>query len=675
MAIFSKLSVVGIVVVTLLVTPVILNKLYPLDLSRLQDVSKELRTTENQLVYVFQTRDDKWRLKADFHEINPLFLKMLLLKEDHSFWKHGGVSFISLWRAGYQWLLHKKVVSGGSTLTMQVARLLEPRPRTIRTKIIEIFRAYQLERRFSKNQILEIYLTLAPYGGNLEGVRSASWAYFGKGVTHLTPAEASLLAVMPQSPKRWKSRRFSASAQKARDHLLCLAATHHLIDDETLNIALQDPLPSLHIPLPRRLPHLAQRLCTRPSASAVSHCCINLNLQNQIESLAHHSLAAFPPGVNMAILVVYHPRREVLAYLGSADFFNVPRRGQVDFIRAYRSPGSTLKPFIYGFAFEQGMLKPTTYVLDDRLRFGNYLPDNLDKTFRGMITVSDALALSLNIPVVDLLNKIGPKRFLGILDEIGIQPRLPDAHTSPGLSVALGGLGMTLEQLVALYSALAQEGEFSSLKFQKKESLDSTYRLFSALTAAQLTTILSQATIPEFGCGTNRLAIKTGTSYGHRDTWAIGYNAEYTVGIWIGRPDGQPFGTFTGGSLAVPILRQIFKSLPVRLQNITPADMRNIGSDRSPSHREIQVLHKTAPQLLFPVHNTIIEVFDARQPRSVTLSAMGGKRPYTWLIDGIPFSINTWHQKTPWTPQKPGFYSVTLLDFHGQSRSAKIEVQ
>ncbi len=413
----------------ILATGVVLDQVFPPDLSRFHEVSKELHGDGGELLFVSQTEDEKWRLRAGFADVDPLYINMLVAREDRFFWQHYGVNPLSFVRATYQWLSVGKIVSGGSTLTMQVARLLEPRPRTFKSKALQVIRAIQLERRFSKKEILEIYLTLAPFGSNLEGVRSASLAYYGKGPSKLIPSEAALLVALPQSPKLWQRQKFAPATMDARNRVLAQAFETGLVDADTYNVACDDPLPDSRFSMPREVPHLARRLLQGPEGAYT--CTIRAALQSRMESVALSAVRLLPPDVNVAILVVHHPSRKVVSYVGSCDFFDGPRQGQVDFIRAYRSPGSTLKPFIYGMGFDHGLLNPASYVLDDRMRFGAYKPDNFDKTFYGMVTVSDALIYSLNIPAVELLSQIGPMRFLGTLEESGISPRFPIRNHRP----------------------------------------------------------------------------------------------------------------------------------------------------------------------------------------------------------------------------------------------------
>lgn len=644
-----------------------LDHLFPPDMTRFQDVSKELRTEKGQLVHVFLTKDEKWRLQAAFTDIDPLYISMLVTKEDRYFWRHYGVNPLSFLRAAHQWISQGKIVSGGSTLTMQAARLLEPQPRTFKAKIVQILRALQLERRYSKEKILEIYLTLAPYGGNLEGTRSAALAYFGKPASRLLPSEAALLVTVPQSPKLWRAAGFLPLTKTIRNRILTLTVEEQLIDESTYQAALTDSLPNARFSLPREIPHVALRLCTAPQASTVSTCSIHLPLQKRMESIAREALKLLPQDVNIALLVAHHPSHQVKAYVGSADFLDASRHGQVDFIQAYRSPGSTLKPFIYALGFDYGLLKPTSYVFDNRRRFGTYLPENFDRTFYGMVTVSDALNWSLNIPVVGLLNDIGPQRFLGVLEEVGITPKFSDPHSAPGLSLALGGVGMTLEQLVTLYSSLPQNGQVIPLNLTKEDSPEQPYQLISARSAQQVTDILSQTLGNEMGQKISDIAVKTGTSYGHRDAWAVGYNAEYVVGVWIGHPAGSPLGMGTGRTLAVPVLEQAFRFLPTDKKMSALPDKLKIHD--KPMN---QKLYQQSLKMLFPVDATVIESSDSSP---IMLQAMGGKRPYTWLVDGKPFATQIWNPKIPWKPEKPGFYKICILDAQGISESASVEVQ
>lgn len=657
------------------------DSIFPVNISRFQELSIVIAAEDKPLAHVFQTKDEKWRLGTSLNDVDPLFIKQILHREDRYFWLHNGINPFSLLRAAGQWLAHRKVISGGSTLTMQVARLLEPRPRTFSSKIIEILRSFQLEWHFTKSQILQMYLTLAPYGGNIEGIQAASWRYFGKSAQHLSPSEAALLIALPQSPRRYYHHSFTPSALQTRNRILVQLHEAGFFDKATLEAAQDEPLPLQRFDLPRYLPHVAYRLRHLLPHQKKIETTLQVSLQNKIQHLASQALNIYPAGVNIGVLVVHHPTHKVVSYLGSVDFFNVPRQGQIDYIRALRSPGSTLKPFIYGLGFEEGIIHPNTLVSDEGKSYGNYKPSNFDKQFHGMVTIENALLLSLNIPAVTTLQSLGPLKFLGILEEVGITPVFPDRLTPPGLSLALGGVGMTLEQLTLLYASLAQEGEMFSLKFIQNQPPGEVQQLFLPQTAMLLTHILQKSSEIEGDSSLSSVSFKTGTSYGHRDAWVIGYNTSYVVGIWIGRPDGASFGAGTGGSLAVPLMKKIFQVLPsARFSRKALPPAREDSSFQIREVQKVEFRDSTASfqaplQLLFPIHDTVIEAFSGNSsPHSLSLQAVGGKRPYTWVINQAPYVHQVWRPKTVWTPSQKGFYTVTLVDAQGQSKSAHIEI-
>lgn len=677
----AKLLFVMLFFVTSVFLAVVVDYFFPVDTSRFQDISIVVAAEDKPLAHVFQTKDEKWRLGTSLKDVDSCFIKQILYREDRYFWLHNGINPFSLLRATSQWLINGKVISGGSTLTMQVARLLEPRPRTLSSKFIEIFRSFQLEWHFTKSQLLQMYLTLAPYGGNIEGIQAASWRYFGKSAQHLSPSEAALLIALPQAPRRYYHHSFTLSALQARNRILVQLHEAGFFDKATLMAAQDEPLPGQRFALPRYLPHLAYRLKRLLPQQKKIETTVQISLQNKIQHLASQALNIYPSGVNIAVLVVHHPTHNVLAYLGSVDFFSVPRQGQIDYIRALRSPGSTLKPFIYGLGFEEGIIHPDTLVRDDEKTYGNYKPSNFDKEFHGMVTIENALLLSLNIPVVTTLQSLGPLKFLGILEEVGITPVFPDPLKPPGLSLALGGVGMTLEQLTVLYQSLADRGEIASLRFTHNQPKGEAYQLFLPQTAALLTQILQKSSEIEGDSSLSSISFKTGTSYGHRDAWVVGYNASHVVGIWIGRPDGAPFGTGTGASLAVPLMKQIFQILPApRFSRKDLFPVKNasfqIREVQKVGFRDPAVSSQAVPlQLLFPIHDTTIEAFAGNSSfGSVSLQAVGGKRPYTWVINQVPYACQVWRPKTVWTPSQKGFYTITLLDAQGQSKSAHVEI-
>ncbi|MGE3320285.1 MAG: penicillin-binding protein 1C [Candidatus Berkiella sp.] len=541
--------------------------MFPIPLARVKDLST-IVYSDQQPLHVFQTKDDKWRILTTVSQVDPLYLKTLITKEDRYFYLHPGINPFALVRATYQWARYGHVVSGGSTITMQTARLLEPRPRKISSKLIECFRALQLEWHYSKDDILSMYMTLAPFGGNIEGVNAASMSYFQKNPLRLEPHEVALLVALVQSPTRLHPFHYPERASHARAHVLQFMTQNTLIDPA---IAKQQALAALtrtKAKFPREIPHLAWRLKQQFPTKAAIHTTIDLDLQKRVEFLLKSYENYLPSRSNTAILIYDYQLNKPIAYVGSRDFLAEDASGFVDYISAFRSPGSTLKPFIFGLGFDLGLLKPNTYLLDERRRFGAYFPRNFDKDIHGVVTAEEALAMSLNIPVVALLNQIGVMRFIGLLKEAGINPQFPRSLDSPSLAIALGGLGMSLEQLVTLYAGIAREGNLISISYLARDEGTSSHRLFSPQAAKQLTRILT-ADLD----GQHLIALKTGTSYGYRDAWVLGYDNRYVIGIWTGNPDGTPMPLLSARNLVVPLLQRVLTVLPAP----------NLASPLSPS--------------------------------------------------------------------------------------------
>lgn len=646
------------------------DKLYPLQLQRFQDLSTIIYA-DQQPVHVFHTHDEKWRILTKVIQVDPLYIKTLIAKEDKHFRSHPGINPFALMRAAYQWARYQHVVSGGSTITMQTARLLEPRSRKLSSKFIECFRALQLEWHYSKNDILSMYMTLAPFGGNIEGINAASLTYFQKNPARLQPSEVALLVALVQSPTRLHPFHYPDRATKARGSILSFMAEQQLITKEVAALYQLAPLPSTKAKFPREIPHLAWRLKNLFPKQTQIHTTIDLSLQRRVEFLLQSYEAYLPERSNTAIFILDHKLNKPIAYIASRDFYAVEENGFVDYITAFRSPGSTLKPFIFGLGFDLGLLKPDTYLLDERRRFGAYYPRNFDKDIHGMVKAEEALAMSLNIPVVALLNQIGVMRFLGLLKEAGINPQLPRSFESPSLAIALGGLAMSLEQLVTLYGGLAREGKVLPISYVDSESQESGHALFSPQAARQITTILASDLD-----GNHPISLKTGTSYGYRDAWVLGYDNRYVIGIWTGIPDGTPMNAVSASNLVVPLLQKVLTVLPKDTSPTTPIlNAPTLSLKKLTSSNEQQVVHKTLPTLIFPIDGTAIELEKiAERYKPMPLSVTGGKRPYTWLIDGEPLPA-TWQQKHFWTPSKAGYYTIAVVDANGQVDRAEIEIK
>jgi penicillin-binding protein 1C len=621
---------------------------------------------------------------------------MLLAYEDKRFDGHRGVDPLALLRAVGQFLGHGHIVSGASTLTMQTARLLEPRPRTLIAKLIEMGRALQLEERFRKDEILSIYLTLAPYGGNLSGIRAATRFYFGKEPRELSDAEAALLVALPQSPERFRPDRAPAAAKAARDRVLSRLAETGVLSPAVADEARLAALPVGRLPAAFDAPHLAERLVAAAPAAVEIHSAIDGDLQHRVEALATRRQQDLEAGATLAILVVENATHAVRAYLGAGDYFDDRSGGKNDMVRAVRSPGSTLKPFVYGLAFDDLLIHPETIVDDVPMRFGDYAPQNFDHRFHGEMTAREALQLSLNLPAVALLDRIGPARFTGLFRDLGLPLRLPDEVSQPGLPIILGGVGTSLENLVTLYAGLAAGGELRPLRLTSDAPEGDPHRLMSPVAAWYLTNILRETPPPpSWLAGGNRakaplVAYKTGTSYGFRDAWAIGYSADYTVGVWVGRPDGSFSPGRMGRDSAAPILFTVFDQLPWRERRPPappagvliaanaelPAALRRFDAGAIRSGVTSNVAAPGAPRILFPVDGSTVALARRGEAlQSLPLDADGGALPLLWLVNGQRIDSAPFRREAQWLPDGPGQVRITVIDRAGRATSSEVWLQ
>lgn len=547
----------------LVVLPIILflgiwlaDRLWPLPLSQ-ANPARVVVAADGTPLWRFADENGIWRYPVTLNDVSPRYLEALINYEDRWFWDHPGINPLSILRAAGQDLLSGKVISGGSTLTMQVARLLDPHPRTFGGKIRQVWRALQLEWHLSKEQILTLYLNRAPFGGTLQGVGAASWVYLGKSPQHLSYAEAALLAVLPQAPSRLRPDRWPERAQAARNKVLMRMAEQAVWEPQQVKESLEEPVWLAPRQMPQLAPLLSRYLVNRSKEQKITTT-LDAPLQRQLEELALNWKAQLPPRSSLAILVVDHTTMEVRGWVGSADITDQSRYGHVDMVTAIRSPGSVLKPFVYGLALDDGLIHATSLLQDVPRRFGDYRPGNFDTGFHGPVSMSEALVRSLNLPAVQVLEAYGPKRFAAQLRNIGLDLRFPQG-SEPNLSLILGGGGARLDQIVAAYSAFARHGRAAQLRLQPEQPLVER-SLMSAGAAWIIRRILAgeaqpqpDATLPAIV----PLAWKTGTSYGYRDAWAIGINPRYLVGIWTGRPDSTPVAGQFGLGSAVPLLNQV----------------------------------------------------------------------------------------------------------------------
>ncbi|ALG71197.1 penicillin-binding protein [Azospirillum thiophilum] len=663
-----------------------LDRLFPPPLDRLADLSVSVTDRKGQPLRVFTNGAGAWRLPATVDEVSPLFVELLLAYEDRRFESHAGVDPLAVLRAAAQNIGAGRVVSGASTITMQVARLLEPRPRTLGAKLVEALRAAQLEWRYGKRDILGMYLTLAPYGGNIEGIRAASLMLLGKPPIELDAAEAALLVSLPQSPSRLRPDRYPERARAARDKVLDRVAEAGALPPKAVAEAKTEPVPVARLAQPASAPHLADRLRHAHPGQAVIASTIDGSLQQAVEALARRTAETLNPRAGLAVLVVDNRDRSVLAYLGSPDALDETRQGPIDMVRAVRSPGSALKPFIYGLGFDDGIIHPLTQIADVSTRFGDWAPRNFDRSFTGDLTVIEALQRSLNVPAVLVLDRVGPLRFSEALRRAGARLVLPRGTLLPGLPVALGGASVSLWDMTMLYSGLARDGLVAPLRAVAGDGGEER-RLLSASAAQQVRAIL-EGSPPPPGLvqvqelrGGGPVALKTGTSYGFRDAWAFGVTGRYTVGVWVGRPDGTPSPDHYGRNTAAPLLFELFDRLPADrgrpagpIRNETPPELlRRLR----PGEVELAGPRQTDRlRLTFPVSDMVLEALGPDgKGEPMTLAASGGRRPLSWLIDGRRIAQSAIAREVVWRPDGPGVVRVTVLDSDGRSDSATVEIR
>src|SRR5215813_7742286 len=528
----------------------------------------------------FPGDDHVWRHQVSLNEVSPLYLDALVTYEDRMFRWHPGVNPLALLRAGWQWIRHGHIVSGGSTITMQVARMISPTHRTITGKVIQIARAFQIERHYSKNEILTLYINYAPMGGVLEGVEAASRAYLGKSSNRLTHAEAALLTVLPQLPSRRRPDRYLQRAQLARDKVLRRMKGQW--PEASIADALTEPVYAQTVRAPMLAPLLAERLKRNARGRTRVDTTIDPAAQSIVEALLLDRARPLPPRVSIAAMVMDNTTLDVTAYAGSADFTDKERFSDVDMARAARSPGSALKPFLYGFALDEGLIHSESLLADVPQSFSGYEPGNFQQSFHGPVSVSEALVKSLNVPAVEVLEQLGPARFVAMLRRGGLKLEFPKG-AEPNLSVILGGAGTTLENLVGAYSALGRKGLSGTPRLLPDTPLEER-RMMSEGAAFIVRDILETGgpvgRIVE-GRGPYRgFAWKTGTSFGFRDAWAVGVSDRYTIGVWVGRPDGTPNPGFFGANVAAPLLADIFTALPGGLDETTPPIPSTVSEGR-----------------------------------------------------------------------------------------------
>lgn len=649
----------------------VLNWAAPPDLTRFRDRSVIASDNAGVPLRVFLSGDDKWRLATRPQDVDPLYLRMLQAYEDKRFRRHWGVDPLAVARAAGQAVTAGRFVSGAATLTMQAARLLEPQPRSLVGKAVEAWLALQLESRLTKDEILSIYLTLAPMGGAVEGVRAASLKLFGREPNLLTPAEAALLVALPQSPNARRPDRNPARARAARAWVLARVAEAGVITAEEAAQAKAAPLPTVYRRMAFKAPHLAEELAGEADDQGAVATTLDGDLQAKVERRMAAIAAAYPAPVSAAVIVVDADTAAVRALAGSPGYFDRKRAGMVDMTRAVRSPGSALKPFVYGLAFDRLLATPDTLVGDRPFREGGYAPANFDGGYSGDVSVAEALVRSLNIPAVKVLRRLGASRFDAALATAGIDLAFDREGADPGLALALGGVGIDLRDLARAYVAIAGRGAAPDRLAFTPEAKVAWRALFGADTAATLRAVLAEAPPPRGQAG-RRIPYKTGTSYGYRDAVAIGVKGRFVIGVWVGRPDSGPCGGCIGRVAAAPALFDIADMLPdapvpVRTRGRMPAHLRhfdhpNLGST-SATVRPVAIQ--------FPADGSELRL---GRSGAAPLVATGGRPPYRWLANGAPAGVASVGEAFAWRPRGPGFHKLSVVDEVGISASIQVFV-
>lgn len=646
------------------------------------ETSVEVLARDGRLLRAFTVADGRWRLGVAPERVDPDYLDLLLAFEDKRFYQHAGVDPLALARAALQSLLHGRVASGGSTLTMQVARLLEEGSTgSVAGKVRQIRVALALERVLGKQEILGLYLHLAPMGGNLEGVRAGSLSWFGKEPARLTEAEAALLVALPQAPSARTPDTHPAAALTARSRVLERGVAAGVVTEEAAQAASRELLPAARRPFPALAPHLADRLRAADPGARLHRTTIDADLQAALEALAVDALLDLPPQATVALLVADPDSGEVLASVGSAVYTSDERDGYVDMTQALRSPGSTLKPLVYGMAFSDGTLHPLTLLNDRPEEYGGYAPQNFDGEFRGPVTAREALQTSLNLPVVALTEAIGPARLLAALRRAGVEAVVPGDVA--GLAVALGGVGVSLEGLVQLYAAIARGGVARDLTVVAGEGPDAKAPvsgprpdLMTVEAAWQVADILATAPRP-VGLPDTPLAFKTGTSFGSRDALALGFDGAHVAGVWIGRPDGTPVPGMVAIEDAAPLLFEAFARLGpvVALPPAPPGVMTVVANADLPAHlRQFgarDVVVDDAPRLTFPPDGASLVPLAGGIPARVER----GQAPFTWFANGVPVAVATHEREARLDLAGPGFVTLSVVDAVGRASRVQVEVQ
>ncbi|WP_319569108.1 penicillin-binding protein 1C [Cohaesibacter marisflavi] len=667
------------------------DRINPPPLDKLTDLSVEVVDRDGALLRAYTNKAGQWRLGADLDGVDAEFIDILLTYEDKRFWDHAGVDLRAILRASWQLLSNGRIISGASTISMQLARLLEPREkRSFKAKFWQMLRALQLEERMSKREILTAYLTLAPYGGNLEGIRAASLAYFAKEPKELSLAQAALLVALPQSPEARRPDISPKRALAARNTVLERMAIAGLMPESEVTRASAQPLEAVRHTMPQLAAHVADRLYSQSSLQRKHQTTLDRDLQEKMEQVLLDATGKLAPDLSAALILADGKSGAILAEVGSADYLSAARSGWIDMTRKQRSPGSALKPFIYGLAFEEGLIRAQTQITDSPVDFGGYRPKNFDMGYQGDVSIHDALLLSLNVPAVALLDAVGPARLMERLKRGDVSVKLLEG-SDVGLAIGLGGLGITLKDLTQLYTSFVNDGRIKRLHDQPlSPSAREIVRapVLDRNASWHVGNILKDATPPR-GTGTLPIAYKTGTSYGYRDAWSVGFEGRYVIGVWVGKPDNSAVPGITGRSTAAPILYDAFARSGLTL---TPFPKAPSGTqeqafvDLPPTLKHFRISNlwstpslvpEAAPQISYPPDGARIELTPTAQGKQMPLvvKLQNGRPPFRWLGNGRVFAANGRKRRINWMPDGQGQSTLTVIDAAGRADSVSVFLQ
>lgn len=654
----------------------------PLDLKAAAAQSTIVTDRHGALLNVFTMPDGRWRMPLRRAAVDPRFFALLEAYEDRHFAAHGGVDWVALARAGWQWLRRGHIVSGGSTLAMQVVRLLHPGPhRTLDAKLRQIVQAETLEQSVGHSGVLRLYLRLAPYGGNIEGLRAATLSWFGHEPQMMSLAEMALLVALPQSPQARRPDLHPKAALEARARVLACAVAQGLMTRSAARRANATPLPRHRLALPHVAPHAALAAYRAEAKTPVLALTLDKRLQTGFEALARDAAQRLGPHISVAMLMIDNATGDILAHVGSPDALARRDDGALDMTLALRSPGSTLKPFYYAMAFERGLARPGTMLNDRPTHYGIYAPLDFDRHFAGAVSVRDALSHSLNLPSIALLSAVGPQSFLARLKTVGVTVKLA-RQARPGLSVGLGGLGINLVDLARLYCGLARGGAMISLRERQDEPKSIVGATLTSPAAAYMVTDILRDVPPPRNAVWRRLAYKTGTSYGYRDALAIGFDQRVTIAVWVGRPDNGATPGLIGRDAAGPLLFSAF-SLWGHPPLYAPAspDMKLAMSSNLP--KPLQRLsgqfdgHSVRGiKIAYPPDGARIDLnLHTPDAEPLMLKAEGGAAPFTWLVNGVPIRIADQRHSLIWKPDGAGFARVSVEDAKGNAASVEVRLE